>query len=81
MSDQSNFSNKEIEDQRREATSRRKNIDQLLVQLKRDTMQIIQTGTLEQLEEKLELLGIGRNSPKGRELIQRFISLRGGSLR
>jgi hypothetical protein len=47
----------------------------------RDTMQIIQTGTLEQLEEMLEMLGMGRGTAKGRELLQRFISLRGGSLR
>ena len=81
MSDPSKFSDKEIEPQRREATSKRKNIDQERVQLMRDTMQIIQTGTLEQLEETLELLGMGRDTPKGREILQRFISLRGGSRR
>jgi hypothetical protein len=81
MSDQSKFSDKEIEQQRRAATSRKKHVDEDRVQLMRDTMQIIQTGTLEQLEEKLEMLEMGRNTQKGRELLQRFISLRGGSLR
>jgi len=81
MSDPSKFSDKEIEQQRREATGRKKNIDRERVQLMRDTMQIIQTGTLEQLEEMLEMLGMGRGTAKGRELLQRFISLRGGSLR
>ena len=81
MSEPSKFSDKEIEQQRRAATTKKKNLDEERLQLMRDTMQIIQTGTLEQLEEKLELLGTGRNTPKGRELIQRFISLRGDSLR
>jgi hypothetical protein len=81
MSDPSKFSDKEIEQQRREATGRKKNIVRERVQLMRDTMQIIQTGTLEQLEETLEMLGMGRSTAKGRELLQRFISLRGGSLR
>jgi hypothetical protein len=81
MSDQSNFKDDEIERQRRAATSRKKNVDQERVQLMRDTTEIIQAGTLEQLEEKLEMLGMGRNTPKGRELLQRFTSLRGGSRR
>jgi hypothetical protein len=81
MSEPSKFSDREIERQRRAATRRRKNLDEERLQLMRDTMQIIQTGTLEQLEEKLTMLGIGRDTQKGRDLLQRFISLRGGSLR
>ncbi len=81
MSADSKFKDEEIERQRREATSRSRNVDKERLQLQRDTMQIIQSGTLEQLEEKLELLGMGRDTVKGRELIQRFISLRGGSRR
>jgi hypothetical protein len=77
MSESSKFTGDEIERQRREATSRRKNVDQERVQLMRDTMQIIQTGTLKQLEETLERLGMGRETAKGREMVQRFISLRG----
>ena len=79
MSDQSKYQDEEIERQRRAATRRKRNVDEERVQLMRDTMQIIQTGTLEQLEEKLELLGMGRDTAKGREMVQRFISLRGGS--
>ena len=75
------FEDKEIEKQRRAAISRKKNVDEEREQLMRDTMQIIQTGTLEQLEEKLELLGKGRNTPEGRSILQRFTSLRGGSQR
>ena len=81
MSEPSKFSDKEIEQQRRAGTSRKKNLDEERLQLMRDTMQIIQTGTLEQLKEKLDMLGIGRNTQKVRDLLQRFISLRGGSLR
>ncbi len=81
MSEESKFIDREIEQHRRESISRKKNIDHERVQLMRDTKQIIQTGTLEQLEEKLELLGMGRNTQKGREILQRFISLRGGPLR
>ncbi len=81
MSDQSNFKDEEIERQRRAATSRKKNLDEERLQLIRDTQKIIHSGTLEQLEEKLELIGKGRNTPEGRALIQRFISLRGGSQR
>ncbi len=81
MSDESKFSDKEIEQQRRQATRRQQNVDEERVQLMRDTMQIIQTGTLEQLEEKLSMLGKGPDTPEGRALIQRFISLRGGSRR
>jgi hypothetical protein len=81
MSDQSNFKDEEIERQRRAATSRKKNLDEERLQLIRDTQEIIHSGTLEQLEEKLELIGKGRNTPEGRALIQRFISLRGGSQR
>jgi hypothetical protein len=75
------FSDREIERQRRAATSRKKNVDEERAQLMRDIAQIIQTGTLEQMEEKLELLGMGRDTPKGRELLPRFIPLRGASLR
>ena len=81
MSDPSKFKDEEIERLRRAATGRKKNIDEKRVQLMRDTKRIIETGTLEQLEEQLELLGMGRDTPKGREVLQRFISLRGGSLR
>jgi hypothetical protein len=81
ISEPSKFSDREIEQQRRAATTRKKNLDEERLQLMRDTMQIIQTGTLEQLEEKLTLLGMGRDTQKGRELLHRFISLRGGSLR
>ena len=81
MSDPSNFSDKEIEKQRREATRRKKNVDEERVQLIHDTKRIIETGTLEQLEEMLHLLGKGRDTPEGRTIIQRFISLRGGSQR
>ncbi len=77
MSESSKFKGEEIERQRRGATSRKKNVDEERVQLMRDTMQIIRTGSLEQLEETLEKLGIGRGTAKGGELIQRFISLRG----
>lgn len=77
MSESSKYTGKEIEQQRREATSRKKNVDRERAQLMRDTMQIIQTGTLEQLEETLERLGMGRETAKGREMVQRFISLRG----
>ena len=77
MSESSKFTDGEIERQRREATSRKKNVDHERVQLMRDTMQIIQAGSLEQLEETLEKLGMGRETAKGRELVQRFISLRG----
>jgi hypothetical protein len=75
------FNDEEIEQQRRAETSRSKNIDEDRAQLMRDIMQIIRTGTLEQMEEKLELLGMGRDTPKGRELLQRFTSLRGDSRR
>ena len=81
MSEPSKFSDKEIEKQRRAATSKKKNLDEERIQLMRDAQQIIQTGTLEQLEEKLSLLGMGRDTQKGRDLLQRFISLRGGSRR
>ena len=77
MSEQSKFDAWEIERQRRAATSRQKNVDEERVQLMRDTAQIIQNGTLEQLEEKLTLLGMGSHTAKGQDLIQRFISLRG----
>jgi hypothetical protein len=81
VSEPSKFSDEEIEKQRRAATSRKKNVDEQRLQLIRDTQKIIRSGTLEQLEEKLELIGKGRNTPEGRALIQRFISLRGGSRR
>jgi hypothetical protein len=81
MSDQSNFKDEEIERERRAATSRRKNLDEERLQIIRDTQEIIRSGTLEQLEEKLELVGKGRNTSEGRTLIQQFICLRGGSRR
>jgi len=72
MSDPSKFKDEEIERQRNAAASRKKNVDEQRLQLIRDTQKIIQSGTLEQLEEKLELIGKGRNTPEGRALIQRF---------
>jgi hypothetical protein len=55
----------------------KKNLDEQRLQLIRDTQKIIHSGTLEQLEEILNRTGKGRNTPEGRALIQRFISLRG----
>lgn len=77
----SGFIDEEIEKQRRAETARNRHKDEQRIQLQRDTLQIIRNGTLEQLEEKLELLGKGRDTPEGRDLIARFISLRGGSRR
>jgi len=74
------FDEKEIERERRIAIGKRKHLDGERAQLMRDIRQIIETGTLEQLEEKL-LLGKGRDTPEGRELLRRFTSLRGGSQR
>jgi hypothetical protein len=50
-------------------------IDQAKVQLEKDAARIIHSGTLEEFKEMLRKAGIDTESARGRELINRMISL------
>jgi hypothetical protein len=66
----SNFSHEEIERERRKATSRRANLDEERLQLMRDVKQIIETGTVEDLEARLEMMGKGTDTRRGRSHLE-----------
>ncbi len=50
-------------------------IDEEKVQLEKDAARIIHSGTLEEFKEMLRQAGIDPESARGRELIDRLISL------
>jgi hypothetical protein len=50
-------------------------IDQEKVQLEKDAARIVNSGTLEEFKEMLRRAGIDPESVRGRELIDRLISL------
>jgi hypothetical protein len=78
MYDPSKFSDKEIERQRREATGKRKNIDQDKLKAQRDILFAARTDSPEVFQARFAKWGIDLNSEQGRKVMEAYWAIRRG---
>ena len=76
MSDQSNFSDKEIEQQQRQATSKRANLDYDQLQAKRDLLAAVRTDSPEEFQARMAAYGIDLNSERGKTIVGAYWAIR-----
>lgn len=76
MSEESKFTASEIEQQRRQVTSRRTNVDYDLLQVKRDLLLAARTDTPEQFQARIINRGIDLASEQGRKVMKAYWAIR-----
>lgn len=81
MSDESKFRSEEIERQRREATSKRANVDYDQLQAKRNLILAARTDTPEEFQIRMKSYGIDLNSERGKTVMEAYWAIRRESQR
>jgi len=76
MSDQSKFSDKDIEQQRRRATGKHANVDYDQLQVKSDWIGAARADSLEVFQAKIIAYGIELNSEQGKKIIEAYWAIR-----
>ena len=76
MSDESKFSDKEIEQQRRQATSKRINVDYDQIQARRELIVAARNDTPEEFKVRVAAYGIDLNSERGKAIMEAYWAIR-----
>jgi len=81
LSDESKLRSEEIERQRREATSKRANVDYDQLQAKRNLILAARTDTPEEFQIRMKSYGIDLNSERGNTVMEAYWAIRRESQR
>jgi len=76
MSDPSKFKDEEIEQLRRQATSKRVNVDYERQQRARDILLAARTDTPEEFQTRMTNRGVDLNSDQGRKVMEAYWAIR-----